>query len=47
MENTKITIFARGGLGPLQMVSEPNIKRCASEDTDPKWEGWRLTAIRV
>ena len=28
----KQTIFASGGLGLLQMVSEPDNERCASED---------------
>ena len=31
-ESPKRKIFACGGLGLLQMVSEPNIGRCASED---------------
>ena len=31
-ESPKRTIFACGGLGLLQMVSEPDTGRCASED---------------
>ena len=33
------TIFANGGLGLLQMVSEPDIKQCVSEGADPQG-GW-------
>ena len=36
-ENSKRTIFSSGGLGLLQMVSEPN--KCASEDAEPP-QGW-------
>ena len=32
---SKRTISANGGLGLLQMVSEPDIGRCASEDAGP------------
>ena len=31
----KRTMLANGGLGPLQMVSEPDIGRCASEEAVP------------
>ena len=31
----KRTVFASGGLGPLQMVSESLNRRCASEVTGP------------
>ena len=31
----KRTIFGNSGLGLLQMVSEPDIRRCASEDVGP------------
>ena len=31
----KRTIFVNGGLGLLQMVSEPNTRRCASENAGP------------
>ena len=34
-KSPKRTIFASGGLGPLQMVLEPDIGRCASEDVEP------------
>ena len=30
------TISTNGGLGPLQIVSEPDTRWCASEDADPK-----------
>ena len=33
-ESPKKTIFASGGLGLLQMVSEPNTGRCASEEAE-------------
>ena len=32
----KTTIFASGELGPLQMVSELDIGRCASEKVEPR-----------
>ena len=32
----KMTISASGGLGPLQMVSEPDTERCASEEVEPR-----------
>ena len=35
----KWTIFVSGGLGLLQMVSEPGSGQCASEDTGPQG-GW-------
>ena len=35
----KRTIFASSGVGLLQMVSEPVIGRCASEDAGPS-RGW-------
>ena len=35
-KNPKKTIFASGGLGLLQMVSEPDIGRCASKDVEPR-----------
>ena len=45
---SKRTIFASGGLGLLQTVSELDTGRCASEDTGPLREwivrshmGWR------
>ena len=31
-ESLKRTIFASGGLGPLQLVSEPGSGQCANED---------------
>ena len=34
-ENSKWTISTSGGLGPLQMVSEPDTRRCASEEAEP------------
>ena len=34
-ENPKRTISSSGGLGLLRMVSEPDIKRCASEEAEP------------
>ena len=33
-ENPKRTVSASGGLGPLQMVSEPDTGRCASEEAE-------------
>ena len=36
MENRKRTIFVSGGLGLLQMVSEPDIWQCASEEARPR-----------
>ena len=36
----KRTIFANGEFELLQMVLEPNTKRCASTDAGPQ-EGWR------
>ena len=35
-KNLKRTISASGGLGLLQMVSEPDIGQCASEDAEPR-----------
>ena len=35
-ESPKRTISASDGLGPLQMVSEPNIGRCVSEEAEPR-----------
>ena len=35
MKSPKRTIFASGGLGLLQMVSEPDTERCASKDIGP------------
>ena len=32
----KETISATGGFGTLQIVSEPNTERCASEEADPR-----------
>ena len=34
-ESLKRTIYASGGLGLLQMVSEPNTRQCVSEDAGP------------
>ena len=34
-ENPKRTISASGGLGLLQMVSEPDTRQCASEEAEP------------
>ena len=36
---SKWTIFASGGLGLLQMVSEPDIGRYASENAGPQGGG--------
>ena len=33
-ESPNRTIFASGGLGLLQMVSEPDIERCSSEEAE-------------
>ena len=38
-ENPKMTISASGGFGLLQIVSEPVIEWCASEDAGPP-RGW-------
>ena len=35
-ESPKRTISASGGLGPLQIVSEPDTRRCASEEAVPR-----------
>ena len=35
-ENPKKTIFAIGRFGPLQMVSEPDTRQCASEEVEPR-----------
>ena len=35
-ESPKRTISVSDGLGALQMVSEPNTGRCASEEADPQ-----------
>ena len=35
-ESPKRTISVNGGLGLLQMVSEPNTEQCASEDAGPR-----------
>ena len=35
-ENPKRTISTSGRLGPLQMISEPHIGRCANEETEPR-----------
>ena len=35
-ESSKRTIPARGGLGRLQTISEPDIRRCASEEAEPR-----------
>ena len=35
-ESPKSTIFASGGLGLLQMLSEPDIGLCASEEAKPR-----------
>ena len=47
-ESPKKTISTRGGLGPLQMVLEPDTERCVSENTEPRrGEGglWDPTSI--
>ena len=36
----KRTIFANGGLGLLQIVSEPDIKRCVNNDVGPQGGGF-------
>ena len=33
--NPKMTIFANGGLGPLQIVLESDTEQCASEKAEP------------
>ena len=38
-ESIKRTISTRGGFGPLQMVLEPDTRRCASEKAGPEG-GW-------
>ena len=40
-DSPKRTISVRGGLGLLQIVSEPDTGRCASEDAGPQ-RGWTL-----
>ena len=40
MEGPKRTIFASGGLGVLQMVSEPGSERCVSLLVGPKMGGF-------
>ena len=37
-ESPKRIISASGGLGPLQMVSEPDTGQCASKGTEPRRE---------
>lgn len=32
----KQTIFVSSGLEPLEMISDPDIGRCASENVDPQ-----------
>ena len=34
-ESPRRTLFACGGLGPLQMVLEPDNGRCTSEEAEP------------
>ena len=43
-ESPKKTIFASGGLGLLQMVLEPNTKRCANEEVEPR-RGWTRGSV--
>ena len=38
-ESPKRTISACSGFGPLQMVVEPDTRRCASEEVEPR-RGW-------
>ena len=38
-KSLKRTISASGGFGLLQIVSEPNTGRCASEEAEPKGGG--------
>ena len=40
MKSPKMTIFVSSGFELLQMESEPNTERCASEDAGP--QGSRL-----
>ena len=43
-ESPKRTISANGGLGPLQMVSEPDTKRCAREEVETQ-RGWTRISV--
>ena len=36
MENPKRTLSASSGFGPVQMILEPDIGRCASEEPEPQ-----------
>ena len=38
-ESPKRTIFASGGLGLLQMISESDTRRCVSKEAEPR-KGW-------
>ena len=44
--SSKRTISTGGGLGLLQMVSEPDTGRCASEETEPQ-RGWTRGGVRA
>ena len=44
--STNGTISASGGLKLLQMVAEPNIGQCASEETEPR-RGWTRNGVRT
>ena len=35
-ENSKRTIFARGGFGLLQMILEPDSEQCVNEEAEPR-----------
>ena len=39
-----MTLFASGGLEPLQMVSKPDTRQCASEETKPR-KGWTRGSV--
>ena len=43
-ESPKRTISAGGGLGPLQMVSEPDTGRCVSEEAELR-RGWTRDGV--
>ena len=38
------TISASGGLGPLQMVSEPDTRWCANKEAEPR-RGWTRGSV--
>ena len=45
-KSLKKIISTSGGLGLLQLITEPNSERCANEDTEPRRE-WTPGSVPV